>query len=484
MELNNSYIDSLAPNASAIKNGKSLAKKSFTKLCISADETLLFGECAGSGKKPYICSMDFLDEANPVPRCSCPSRQIPCKHTLGIMYAYADGAKFEEGEIPEDVTSKRGKIEKRKETKAEKIKDSKELLKPPTKAKITSEKKKIDSMLDGIEMADRLLESIVQTGLGSIDAPALKNINDQIKQLGNYRINGIQTAFNELAIQIKDGGEFEGAIKQILYLQVLLKKSKTFLNDKKSDEQNITRLDTSSAIEEQIGHVWKLEELAAYDKLIENAEIIQLSFYSGHDAALRAYVDEGFFICTNAESNAGIIFTKKNYRPVKAAKYIAEDDTVLGVLEIPQLYLYPGDMNPRGRWDGYTQRDAVKNDYKKIKEFASNDFSATIKAVKNQIKSPLSDKNPVALLKISEIKLMADAKGNEALEITDEKGARQGLFDNGHIKHETIAALKSIIGLAKGNALLVMYENDIASGNLFAKPLSLVTDDKIIRLVY
>lgn len=96
LQLTTSYIDSLAPNAAAAKNGRGLVQKSkFIKLNVSEDEDLLFGECLGSGKSNYVCSVDFITPDNPVARCSCPSRQFPCKHALGLMYAYADGISFE-----------------------------------------------------------------------------------------------------------------------------------------------------------------------------------------------------------------------------------------------------------------------------------------------------------------------------------------------------------------------------------------------------
>ncbi|MFO0966347.1 MAG: hypothetical protein U0793_12290 [Gemmataceae bacterium] len=48
--IDDAYVDSAAPNAEAAKNGRGLVlKNKFTRLHLSADETLLFGECQGSG---------------------------------------------------------------------------------------------------------------------------------------------------------------------------------------------------------------------------------------------------------------------------------------------------------------------------------------------------------------------------------------------------------------------------------------------------
>lgn len=86
-EITEQQILALAPNAAAASNGKKISQKGgFVKLERSGDDTLYMGECTGSGKNNYITSADYIDENNPVFRCSCPSRQFPCKHSLGLMY--------------------------------------------------------------------------------------------------------------------------------------------------------------------------------------------------------------------------------------------------------------------------------------------------------------------------------------------------------------------------------------------------------------
>ena len=107
-------ILALAPNAAAASNGKKISQKGgFVKLERSEDDTLYIGECTGSGKSNYITSADYIDEANPVFRCSCPSRQFPCKHSLGLMYEMLAKKEFGICEIPEDIRKKREKKQAR-----------------------------------------------------------------------------------------------------------------------------------------------------------------------------------------------------------------------------------------------------------------------------------------------------------------------------------------------------------------------------------
>lgn len=63
--------------------------------------SVLYGECEGSGSKPYLACVDLTE---PAYRCSCPSRKFPCKHALGLLLLWsADGVPAEEA-APQWVT--------------------------------------------------------------------------------------------------------------------------------------------------------------------------------------------------------------------------------------------------------------------------------------------------------------------------------------------------------------------------------------------
>jgi len=62
-----------------------------------AGEGLVFGECAGGGARPYRACADLAEAAF---RCDCPSRKIPCKHVLGLLLLWADGAVPEAASVP------------------------------------------------------------------------------------------------------------------------------------------------------------------------------------------------------------------------------------------------------------------------------------------------------------------------------------------------------------------------------------------------
>src|ERR1044072_3799766 len=101
MQIDEAYADSQAANAAAIKNARGFVlKRKLVGLFRSADSTLIFGDCKGSGAENYRPSADFSDPTKPVYPCTCPSHQFPCKHSLALLYAYAQGAKFVEKQVP------------------------------------------------------------------------------------------------------------------------------------------------------------------------------------------------------------------------------------------------------------------------------------------------------------------------------------------------------------------------------------------------
>src|SRR5438552_14173546 len=140
------FIETAAPNAEAAKNGRGLVLKSkFLTLHHSPDETLWFGQCQGSGKTPYLCSADFTVPEKPVYRCTCPSRQFPCKHSLGLLYAVVEGKEFTTADVPEELAAKREKAAAR----VEKRKTDDEM---PPKVNMAALAKKIKTQLDGIDL--------------------------------------------------------------------------------------------------------------------------------------------------------------------------------------------------------------------------------------------------------------------------------------------------------------------------------------------
>ncbi|MGD3106871.1 SWIM zinc finger family protein [Streptomyces sp. YGL11-2] len=67
-----------------------------------ADGGAVWGECKGSGGKPY---RTVVDVKGPAFRCSCPSRKFPCKHALGLLLLWVGAGAAGHGGGPGAVAA-------------------------------------------------------------------------------------------------------------------------------------------------------------------------------------------------------------------------------------------------------------------------------------------------------------------------------------------------------------------------------------------
>ena len=455
-----------------------VAKQKFNSLKIDREKTLLWGECSGSGKNPYYCSADFVEENNPVFRCDCPSRQFPCKHCLGLMFAYVQGLPFQTSDIPQDILDKRQKKEQRQEKKEQEKLTVKEQESRPKKVNTPAIIKKAETQLQGIEIARKILLNTTLNGLSSVDAKERKSMEAQVKELGNYYIPGVQSAFNHLLLEVAEveNEDYTPAINQINYLVALLQKATDHLNGRKENPE--APLEISSAIEEQIGHIWKLTELMQAGLYEEHAELLQLSFNCIDNPSRKEWVDEGAWI----NLKTGKIYKTKNYRPYKAAKYIKEENSIFEVVHLRELYIYPGDLNPRIRWEpeAKTDRESTLEDVALVHRHAEENYAELLKSAKSVIKNPLADKNPLALISLHNLFLHG-----EHLVAEDKEGNKLTISDIPGENPPSEKMLEMILPRNPvGMSLLVMINNDLQSGLLSARPLSLITGEHIVKLIY
>lgn len=472
------YIDSLALNAASIKNGKDLVRKnSFPALNRTEDDTLLFGECKGSGKEPYRCSADFIIPDQPVFRCTCPSRQFPCKHILGLLYAAAAGQTFQVAELPSDIAEKRNKAEKREEKKKEAVAQG-DGVPPKRKVNKTALAKKLAAQLEGIELTEKLLKQVVTTGLAAADARALRQYEEQAKQLGNYFVPGLQASFRELIECLRSeknaSSGYVEATEKLTNLHALLKRGRDYLSARIADPE--LAMNTDSAIEEKIGHAWQFAELREAGQVQEQVELMQLSFRSYTDASRGEYVDEGYWM----QLNDGQLVATRTYRPFRAAKFIKEEDSYFHIVQTKELAVYPGEWNRRARWEDMTLREMSAADRQAVCQQAVKSYPDAIKTIKNVLKNPLSDKNPFMLLHAARI-----GQTDEGYAMEDEQGKRIALSHIDAIGQPTLPFLPFLHeGSLTDCAVLVMFEDQLDSGRLLAQPLAIFTENEAIRLLY
>ena len=483
MQINEAYADSQAPNAAAIKNARGVVlKRKLVGLFRSADGTLLFGDCRGSGAENYRPSADFADPSKPVYRCTCPSRQFPCKHSLALLYACAQGAKFEEKEVPSDIGEKRAKSQARAEKK-------KEEATRPHKVNTSALKKKIETQLSGLQLLESLINDLVRSGLGTLNAKSARQVEEQAKQLGDAYLPGAQNALHALTglfyrNQISSEAElkpterervYSVALDQLNRLHSLCKQGRKYLENRLQDPE--LKPETETEIAAWLGHAWQLRELKDAGLVQNNVELLQLAFNAHDDWTRQEFVETGVWL----NLQTGAVHLTRNYRPYRAAKFIREDDSCFHVLACPELCVYPGNLNPRVRWSSSTPRPVSKADIARTREYGQPDFKTVVKTVKTQLRTPLGDRHPLALLRYHRLGRVA-----EEFVVEDQTGERLVLADDQHDSEPPTLPLLPLLQkqILQNQVLLVRFHHDLDSQRLRVKPLSVVTEDEIVRLTY
>lgn len=253
MSLNKQQIIDLAPDASSVKAGTQLANSS-KWIVKNQHPKVIWGECKGSGKKPYKTSIDLVNIAF---KCSCPSRKFPCKHGLGLFLLYeAQTNLFDEiEEIPEDIAQW---IDKRA-TKIEK-KDSQEA-KPVDEAaqqkRIVAREKKVTA---GIEELQRWLKDTIRAGIANVSQDHYNFASSIIPRMVDAQATG-------LAFQLKKINKIN-FYEEDWEIQLLKVLSKIYLLTKAYQAKNQYDINTQSELNTLIG--WTISK----DEILKN-EVVE-----------------------------------------------------------------------------------------------------------------------------------------------------------------------------------------------------------------
>ena len=477
-------ILSIAPNASAVSNAKKISSGSqFVKRSRSEDDSFYMGECKGSGKSNYIVSVDYIEEENPVFRCSCPSRQLPCKHSIALLYEMLNQKEFEVTDIPEDILEKRKKKEAReakkqetKETGADKPAKKKS---PASKA---AAKKKINKQLEGLALLRKMVNELLLSGLASMGSISLRSYKDLVKQLGDYYLSGAQTYFTELVIEIEkyqkdnDSVHYKNATEVLKRLRALEKKATGYLEEK-LDSDNLEIDDNT--LYEDLGGILKLDDLDRMGLTKENVELFQLSFREVYNEARKEFIDVAYWM----DLDSGEISYSLNYRPVKALKYIKKEDSCFDILEVKKLYYYPGSLNKRIRWDSSSFKDKDEKTLDIVRSKAYGSIKEAVKSAKSELKNTLSEYSYGFLISYENLCELKTEKGTVWV-VKDKTGDRLELKNSGDINTVELIKFMEYEEVRKDAAIFGKIYYNVEDRKLYMEPCSIITDKRIIGLEY
>jgi hypothetical protein len=212
----------LAPDAASAKSGRDLANRkkwrSVAQLQADAGGPLLWGECQGSGKDPYLTR---IDTAEPAFKCSCPSRKFPCKHALGLFLLYVQSPNDFPSEQPpawvaEWLESRSAKAERRAAREA-----SPSAPDPAAQAKRIADREQ--RVAAGLAELERWLSDLVRQGLSNVPMRSAASWENMAARLVDAQAAGAARLVRQLPGVIASGeGWPERLLARLARLQLLI----------------------------------------------------------------------------------------------------------------------------------------------------------------------------------------------------------------------------------------------------------------------
>ena len=225
MQLSEDQILALAPDEASKKAGRDLANPN-KWVSKGINEAALWGECQGSGSKPYQTQIDLSTISF---KCSCPSRKFPCKHGLGLMLFNAKhNTSFTESTPPQWVSDWLGKRTEKAEKKAE----QKE--KPVDEVAQAKRQKAREQLVDdGINDLLLWMKDLVRNGIITIPENGTAVFDNLAKRMIDAKAPGLATMIKGLGSinYYKEGWQslFMNQLTRI-YLVIAGFKNKEILN--------------------------------------------------------------------------------------------------------------------------------------------------------------------------------------------------------------------------------------------------------------
>ncbi|TGE04877.1 SWIM zinc finger family protein [Hymenobacter fodinae] len=196
----------LITDAGTLKRGQELASP--TKWGnLGQTDTAAWGECKGSGSKPYQTGIDLTE---PAFKCSCPSRVFPCKHGAGLLLLLARQPELLSGVTPPPWL--REWLNKRQQTQGKKPpKSAPETTLPdeePASAPVATsdaevarkkrEAQRLGRMQQGAAELETWLIDLMRAGLAAAEGQPLSFWENQAARLVDNQLPGLASVVREL----------------------------------------------------------------------------------------------------------------------------------------------------------------------------------------------------------------------------------------------------------------------------------------------
>lgn len=219
MQLSMEGVVALAPDEASAKAARGLTSASKWPL-LGASEAAAWGECQGSGSKPYQTQVDFN---GPAFRCSCPSRKFPCKHGLALLMMRAqDASLFKAADAPAWVSEWLASRSEKAQKQEERQRDKATAAPADPQAVARREAQRWKRMAEaGVEL-QRWLADQVARGLGALNEETLKTWPTMAARMVDAQAPGLGYRIREAALDVgREPRAPERLLRRLGLLQLL-----------------------------------------------------------------------------------------------------------------------------------------------------------------------------------------------------------------------------------------------------------------------
>ena len=206
----------LAPDASAAAAGKKLGTLAPWQN-LGGNDDAYWGECKGSALYQVRVS-----RADLVAKCTCPSRKLPCKHTLGLLVLAATAPQaLTATQPPEWVIEwlvRRGESVARKAARRERAPEAEPV---DVAAQERRAAKRGNRVLQGLDALDLWLNDLMRNGLASVETQGLSFWTQQAARMVDAQAPGIAARLRRIADLPRTDGWAERLLAELGRLALL-----------------------------------------------------------------------------------------------------------------------------------------------------------------------------------------------------------------------------------------------------------------------
>jgi hypothetical protein len=217
VKLSSAEVLALAPDSSAVSAARKLTKAAPWQ-SLGQSARAFWGECQGSTL--YQTQVSALDLAF---KCTCPSRKLPCKHALALLFLMAEAPQgFIESAEPrwvDDWLSKRNAAQQKKQARAEAP------VKPvDLEAQAKRQSKRHENVLAGLEQLEVWLTDLVRRGIGHLPSEAPSFWDAAARRLVDAQAPGAAGRIRAIAARVGSGDDWaERVLGEIGRLALLVR---------------------------------------------------------------------------------------------------------------------------------------------------------------------------------------------------------------------------------------------------------------------